>query len=283
MKTHASRTKTALICAAVLAAAAAASFISMNYFDRHIFDNYKPFLLCFGATAAMMLAAAFLRFPLITLLLGAAAAAGIWFYAPAFSALFLPVVLQSVLYDAAKNQRRGDAAARFGALACEAAALLLWFFCKKQDDARLPSYANDGAVAEKIAYLLFSFLLLSFYVFLFFRSRKETKAPPTAKKGAGNKAAGRSRARQKTKKKNAAPAASRVPLYLICAGNTAAQTLYGVLFFNTEYCKVLFFTQMLFLLFLEYREEPLLRAHAAIGNILDAALSPEADTGAVQE
>lgn len=279
MKTKASKIKTDVICVAVLLTVAAASFISMNYFDRHVFDNCLPFQISFGLLAVLMLAVVFIHSTMLTLLLLIASAVGMWFFTPAFTVLFFPIGLQAVLYDAAKNKQKGSGAVCFIALFLNAAALVLWFQSKKTDEYRLPSYSNDQTQPETILFLVLFSVLILFYAYLFvrrLRSNKKRTVPyrndPQKNERRTHRSAQKKQARKPAKKKNAAATARDVPIFLICAVNTAAQMAYGILFLHTEYCKVLFFTQMLFLLFLEYRQEPLLRLHTAVGSLLDSAL-----------
>lgn len=277
MKTKVSNVITALACAAVLLVAAAASFISMNYFDRNIFDNYLPFQASFGALAVLMLAAAFLKNPLLSLILSIACTAGMWFLSPAFAALFLPVALQAVLYDAAKNERKGAAAAYFLALTAQLAALCLWFYIRKADLLQLPDY-HDGIPAERFLYVALSALALAFCVWLFIRSVRQKTAVKKKNGAPSRRSAADREAFRQLKKKNAAAKKRGASVYLICAVNLAAQIAYSILFFHTGYCKVLFFSHLLFFIFLEYRKEPLLRLHAWLDRLLDPAFSPAEDS-----
>ena len=58
----------------------------------------------------------------------------------------------------------------------------------------------------------------------------------------------------------------------MCCVNLLSQAAFGIVFLHLEYAKCLFFSQLLFLLYLELRREPMLRLHAAADRLMNAAL-----------
>ena len=74
------------------------------------------------------------------------------------------------------------------------------------------------------------------------------------------------------RKKNGAAALRGTLTFAVCCVNLLAQAAFGIFFIHLEYAKCLFFSQLLFLLFLELRREPMLRLHTAAERLLNAAL-----------
>ena len=267
MKNRLLPVKTVTLCAIVLIVIAVASFVSMNYFDRHIFDNYRPFLVCFAVLSLSMLLCVFCRMSAVALPVCMAVTAATCFKLPAYTALFFPVVLQALLYDTYQSRKKGDSLCWGTAVLCESVTLISFWRCKQNDDLQLSYYYENGSRIEKYLYLLLLLLFALFYGVLCFRRFRDRKKIPVFS-GKGKRTALET-------KRNAAAGARGAVVYLICSLNTLLAAVYSALFLNTEYGKVLFFSQALFLLFLEYRREPMLRLHAKVKTLFDRALTQQ--------
>ena len=254
--------KRGLLCAVVLLAVAAASFLAVNNDGKRLFDGYLPFQVSFAVLALSMLLCAACQKTWITLVLCAAAAVGLWFYTPAYAALVFPVVLQAALYDSCGGKNGGERLTYLLAAVCEPVTICLWFYCKRYDDFQLSAYTEEGGRNEKYLCFVLLFALILLYVFLARR----------AFLGKGAPAAKAKRTTAAEQKKNRSAAKRRALAFLLCAVNTVFAVVYAALFIKMEYCQLLLCSQALFMLFLEFRGEPLLRLHVRINALLDAAL-----------
>ena len=269
MKTKSYSAVTVLICSIVLLVVAAMSFISMNYFDRSIFDGYRPVLLSFALLAGSFLFAAFLKRPLLVFPFCAAAAAGIWFVTPIYAGLFFPVFLQAVMYDACRNEKKGDLAVYTVALLCGLISFRLWFYCKSYDDFQLSAYTENEFRLEKYLYLaglgalLVVYLFFAVRLFLTHKTYSDSTPAGNSSRNKNGRPLHNSSRKKKTltRRQNAAVALRCAFVFLLSAVNAAAELVYSSLFLKAEYCKVLFYAQILFLLFLEFRAEPMFRLH----------------------
>lgn len=265
----------------VICAISAAAFYSMNSFERDIFEKYRPLLFCFVALSASMCFACLCPRPVVTLLVCAAAAAGMWFVTPVYVGLFFPVVLQTVLCDVSERQANADVGVFYAALIGDVGTLFLWLYCRSYDAFQLSGYGAPERLTEKIVYLVFFVLLLMYVGFLVFRYKNgQTRIGKGAqlkakdgKTGAPEKKTAATTAIQL--KKNKAAAKRGAAALTVCAVNALSQLIYGLVFFKVEYCKAFFFSQVLFLLFLALRQSPMLWPYDLLNRFLDAATKRE--------
>ena len=266
--------KASVFSAIVLCVTAAAAFYSMNSFERSIFENHLPLQLCFGVSAACLCLALFCRVPAVTLAVGAAAAAGMWFCTPVYVGFFFPVVLQTVLCDTAERETKGAPGVFAAAFAGNLGALCLWPYCKSHDDFALSGFVKLHRVTEKTVYFVLFALLLAYFCYLACRLfRQRRTGGGNGKGGKGGAPAKKAAPRTALRLKKEKAAATRGFLaMLLCAVNCCSQLIYGIVFIRIEYGKALFFTQALFLLFLIFRQSSLLWPQGYFDRFLDAAL-----------
>ena len=102
METKKTDGKTAVLCAVCLTVIAAASFCSMQFFTRSVFDGDPRWQLCFAVLALCLILSAAVKKPAVSLAVGVAAAIGTAFYTIYFIPLFFPVALQAALWEGAR-------------------------------------------------------------------------------------------------------------------------------------------------------------------------------------
>ena len=268
MRSRVRPSRPVIVSVLFLIAAAAASFSSMDFFERSVFHGDLTMQLGFGVLAASLCAAFLCPKSWITLIVCVGAAVGVWFAAPPYVPLFFPVLLQAVMYDTFRRETDGAAAVFFASLICSFGALCFWPYGKRYVEERWGLPVAEKIKTEPFVYLVFLALLLALFLCLAVRCAKERRAiflGNPSKKGKHNSMAER--------KKNGAAALRGTLTFAVCCVNLLAQAAFGIVFLHLEYVKCLFFSQLLFLLFLELRREPMLRLHAAAERLLDAALA----------
>lgn len=267
MRTRIRLSRPVVISVLFLVAAAAASFSSMNFFERAVFHGDLTMQLGFGVLAASLCVAFLCPKSWITLIVCAATAVGVWFAAPPYVPLFFPILLQAVMYDSFRREGDGAAVTFFASLICSFASLFFWPYGKRYVEEQWGRPTPEKLKTEPFVYLVFLALLLGLFLWLAVRCAKERrrlllgKMPKKEKKSS-----------LAERKKNGAAALRGTLTFAVCCVNLLAQASFGIFFIHLEYAKCLFFSQLLFLLFLELRREPMLRLHTAAERLLNAAL-----------
>ena len=281
MNTRLRPTRSAVLSVCALLVCAAASFYAMDFFERTVFDRSRPFQLSFALLAVSLCFAFLCKKSAVTLAVCAAAAAGMWFYTPVYAAWLFPVLLQAVLYDTAKNRQPGDANVYAAGILIWVAEIGLWVFSIIKEAQQNAIGAPAKRHVDRLLCLVLLAVLTLFYLWLGIRllrarqALKQGKPAPSGKNDAAKKKQPRlSPAKRKTEK---AAMKRGALVYFICVVNSLAQMTCSILFLTTDYCKVFFFSQLLFLFYLECRREPLLRLHALADKLLDEALTPPTD------
>lgn len=229
-----------LFGAAVLICVCAASFLLMYYSDRKVFGNDLRFIAGFYSLVFCLAVAVVGRQPVITLAVSLAAAIGLWSYEPLFGGVFFPVALQAVLYDGANSVKKRDAAAFYTAVVLELASVGLHIRAAVIEK-RTPLHiqGNTNPPAEKYIYMVFLFLLLLYYCKMFSDGFRRGTAGSKKRRGA----------------REAQAIGDRLhTVHLFCIFNTVSAGVHCVLFFNSLHVKTAVLGQLLFLLFLLFRQ-----------------------------
>ncbi len=220
---------------------AAASFLSMYYSDRMVFGNNLRFISSFFSLVLCLTIAVAVRQPVVSLVVALIPTICLWEYDPMFGGVLFPVALQAVLYDGANSVKKRDAVAFYAAAVLDLASIGLHIRAatiEKRTRLHLQGFMNPPA--EKYVYMVFLFLLFFYYC--------KTFSGGFRRGAAGNKTRRGAREEQ--------PIGDRLhTVHLFCIINTVSAGVYCVLFFDSLHVKVVVLGQLLFLLFLLFRQK----------------------------
>lgn len=251
METRESNKKTVILWTVWLFIIAAAAFCSMRYFTRPVFGNNLYWNICFGVLALCLLLSAAVKKPLFSLILCVAAAVVMTVVIPyntTYAALFFPVSLQAALWEAARNETKTGRAVFILSLLLVPATIPFRLQLREFMRYNASGYGGSDPMGEAYVCLAGLILLLALWIVLLIRSlhRKQPQKKTSAKKSGRNK--------QKKNDGNRLPAVYAVSaLHVVLSCATCLQL------FSGEYIKLLFFSAGLFVFYLIYRRDPVLR------------------------
>ncbi len=229
-----------------LAAAAAASYCSMQFFTRSVFGNDWRWQLCFAALALCLLISVAVKKPAVCLAVSAAAAVGMQFLSPYYIPFFFAVSLQAALWEAARDGTKTGRAVFALSLLLVPASVPLRLRLAEYLRFNLPADSWDRPFSTAYPCLIGLFALLALWGVLLAKSlRKRPGQKKSAKKGG--------RGSRTAPRKDLSPA-----VYAVSALHAALCCLTSVLHFSEEYVKLLLFANALFVFYLLYRKDPLL-------------------------
>lgn len=234
--------KTVTLFSVCLFIIASAAFFSMSAFTRPVFGNNWQWQLSFAVLAVCLILSAAVKRSLISLCLAAAATAAMWAVTPFYGGLFLPVALQAVLWEAAREERKESGPVFVVALLAVSFTVPLHIRLWKFLTFNAPS--SSDPVGEAYACFIGLILLLAIWTALLIRAlrrAKSEKKAPAKKRGRHSKPS---------------TGEKLFPVvYAVCVFNTAFSVAHCFQFFSGEYVKTMLFANGLFFFYLLYRCE----------------------------